>query len=312
MSVPRLFYCTVAGFVVATLLSFLFGASGLLNYRRLQEHERRIASGIAALEQRHAHLQRLQHLLLTEPELLRLLARDVGYYRDDELVIGVGPQPEPPAGSASPYAPDFADVGPLVQPRPSLPHEPFNVLALGLFLGLVMFAVLTLKTLFGRPRPAAGACVCVRARVCVRACACVCVHAHLHDLYICGWKGLLWEYDFILPFLLPPLSLSSPLFSFPHLPTLFPFLLSLLLPLCHPRWALFLTFPSLYALSAILFLLTFFVMRWDLRRKKQLESHMINVNGEGGEHAESVAVGEEGKEEEGKEEEGKDDKSLLI
>ena len=53
-------------------------------------------------------------------------------------------------------------------------------------------------------------------------------------------------------------------------------------------------------------------MRWDLRRKKQLESHMINVNGEGGEHAESVAVGEEGKEEEGKEEEGKDDKSLLI
>ncbi len=157
MSVPRLFYCAVAGFVVATLLSFLFGASGLLNYRRLQDHERRIASGIAALEQRHAHLQRLQHLLRTEPELLRLLARDVGYYRADELVIGVGPQPEPPAGSASPYAPDFADVGPLVQPRPSLPHEPFNVLALGLFLGLVMFAFLTLKTVLRRPPPAARA-----------------------------------------------------------------------------------------------------------------------------------------------------------
>ena len=157
MSVPRLFYCAVAGFVVATLLSFLFGASGLLNYRRLQDHERRIASGIAALEQRHAHLQRLQHLLRTEPELLRLLARDVGYYRAGELVIGVGPQPEPPAGSASPYAPDFADVGPLVQPRPSLPHEPFNVLALGLFLGLVMFAFLTLKTVLRRPPPAARA-----------------------------------------------------------------------------------------------------------------------------------------------------------
>lgn len=157
MSVPRLFYCAVAGFVVATLLSFLFGASGLLNYRRLQDHERRIASGIAALEQRHAHLQRLQHLLRTEPELLRLLARDVGYYRAGELVIGVGPQPEPPAGSASPYAPDFADVGPLVQPRPSLPHEPFNVLALGMFLGLVMFAFLTLKTVLRRPPPAARA-----------------------------------------------------------------------------------------------------------------------------------------------------------
>lgn len=52
-------------------------------------------------------------------------------------------------------------------------------------------------------------------------------------------------------------------------------------------------------------------MRWDLRRKKELESHMINVNGEGGEHVESMDVGEEAEGKEGKEE-GKDDKSLLI
>ena len=52
-------------------------------------------------------------------------------------------------------------------------------------------------------------------------------------------------------------------------------------------------------------------MRWDLRRKKELESHMINVNREGSEHVESMDVGEEAEGEEGKEE-GKDDKSLLI
>lgn len=159
MSVQRLFYCTVAGFVVATLLSFLFGASGLLNYRRLQEYERRVAAGIAALEERHSHLERLQTLLRTEPELLRLLAREVGYYGAGELVISVDPpQPDSLAGAASPYAPDFADVGPLVQPRHPLPRDPFNVLALGLFLGLGMFAVLSLKSLFGRRAdPAAAA-----------------------------------------------------------------------------------------------------------------------------------------------------------
>ena len=144
MSVPRLFYCTVAGLVVATLLSFLFGASGLLNYHRLQAYERRVASGIAALEERHADLERLARLLRTEPELLRLLARDSGYYRTDELVIRVGPQ-TPAAAPSSPYAPDFSDVGPLMQPQLPVPRDPFNVLALGLFLGLGLFAGLTVK-----------------------------------------------------------------------------------------------------------------------------------------------------------------------
>lgn len=146
MSVPRLFYCTVAGLVVATLLSFLFGASGLLNYHRLQAYEGRVATGIAALEERHTDLERLANLLRTEPELLRLLARDTGYYRADELVIRVGPQPTAPAAATtSPYAPDFPDVGPLVQPQLPVPRDPFNVLALGLFLGLGMFAALTVK-----------------------------------------------------------------------------------------------------------------------------------------------------------------------
>ena len=130
--------------MVATLLSFLFGASGLLNFHRLQAYERRVATGIAALEERHADLERLAKLLRTEPELLRLLARDSGYYRADELVIRVGPQ-TPSAAPSSPYAPDFSDVGPLMQPQIPVPRDPFNVLALGLFLGLGLFTGLTVK-----------------------------------------------------------------------------------------------------------------------------------------------------------------------
>ena len=136
--------------MVATLLSFLFGASGLLNYHRLQAYERRVATGIAALEERHADLERLARLLRTEPELLRLLARDSGYYRPDELVIRVGPQPPAATAAVSPYAPDFSDVGPLMQPKLPVPRDPFNVLALGLFLGLGLFTGLTVKRVLRR------------------------------------------------------------------------------------------------------------------------------------------------------------------
>ena len=143
--------------MVATLLSFLFGASGVLNYHRLQAYERRVATGIAALEERHADLERLAKLLRTEPELLRLLARDSGYYRADELVITVGPQ-TPAAAPSSPYAPDFSDVGPLMQPQLPVPRDPFNVLALGLFLGLGLFTGLTVKrVLRSRAEQADGA-----------------------------------------------------------------------------------------------------------------------------------------------------------
>jgi len=87
------------------------------------------------------------------------------------------------------------------------------------------------------------------------------------------------------------------------------------------RWSLFLTFPGLYALSSFLFLLTFFVMRWDLRRKRLLEaysSRAVNpdadegyAEGEG-EMEREVGYGEGEYAEEKDEEEGKENKSLLV
>ena len=38
------------------------------------------------------------------------------------------------------------------------------------------------------------------------------------------------------------------------------------------RWALFLTFPCLYALSSILFVLAFLLMRFDIKWKERKES----------------------------------------
>lgn len=41
------------------------------------------------------------------------------------------------------------------------------------------------------------------------------------------------------------------------------------------QWALFLTYPGVYALSSLLFVLAFLLMRMDLKRKKKFEQTMI-------------------------------------
>ena len=157
MSVPRLFYCTVAGLVIATALSFLFGASGLFNYRDLRAYEAHVSVGTVALQDRHRSLQQRIAVLRDNPEALRLLARETGYFRSGETVIEVGPVPVDPtaaAGSRSEHA--FADVAPLLQRTPPAPRDPFNALALGLFLGAGSFAALSMLHAFRR-RAHAGA-----------------------------------------------------------------------------------------------------------------------------------------------------------
>ena len=44
------------------------------------------------------------------------------------------------------------------------------------------------------------------------------------------------------------------------------------------RWALFLTYPGLYVLSSLLFIVTFFLMRWDLKRKRRMEEAYMLIN----------------------------------
>lgn len=157
MSVPRLFYCTVAGLVIATVLSFLFGASGLSNYRDLRAYQVHVSDAIVALQDRHRNLQQRVAVLRDNPEALRLLARESGYFRPGETVIEVGPVPVDPTATSGPRsAGEFAGVAPLLQRTPPAPREPFNALALGLCLGAGSFAMLSMRRAFRR-RAYAGA-----------------------------------------------------------------------------------------------------------------------------------------------------------
>ena len=157
MSVPRLFYCTVAGLVIATVLSFLFGASGLFNYRDLRAYEAHVSAGTVALQDRHRSLQQRVAVLRDNPEALRLLARETGYFRSGETVIEVAPAPvDPTAAAGARPEREFADVAPLLQRTPPAPRDPFNALALGLFLGAGSFAAFSMLRAFRR-RAQAGA-----------------------------------------------------------------------------------------------------------------------------------------------------------
>ena len=157
VSVPRLFYCTVAGLVIAIVLSFLFGASGLSNYHDLRAYQAHVSDGIVALQDRHRSLQQRVAVLRDNPEALRLLARESGYFRPGETVIEVGPVPVDPTAAFGPRSGSgFAGVAPLLQRTPPAPREPFNALALGLCLGAGSFAMLSMLRAFRR-RAHAGA-----------------------------------------------------------------------------------------------------------------------------------------------------------
>ena len=153
MSVPRLFHCTVAGLVIATGLSFLFGASGLFNYRDLRAYEAHVADGIAALQDRHRLLRERAAVLRDNPEAMRLLARETGWFRAGETVIEIGPVAvDPTAADGAHHGREFGDVAPLLQRTPPAPRDPFNALALGLFLGVGSFAGLSMVRVFRRGR----------------------------------------------------------------------------------------------------------------------------------------------------------------
>ena len=62
------------------------------------------------------------------------------------------------------------------------------------------------------------------------------------------------------------------------------------------RWALFLTFPGVYAFSSLLFVLAFLLMRLDLKHKRMVEEGTMAVNQPGGAGPGKDAVGSSGDE----------------
>lgn len=123
MRLPRLIIYLALGFVCASLLVFVFGGAGLLEYRASSRHLRQLESNILELEAANARLRDDLEALRSDPELLRLQARELGYFREDEYVVRV----EGATAPRNSYA-----VGRIILREPSLPKPAWVFRGVGL------------------------------------------------------------------------------------------------------------------------------------------------------------------------------------
>ncbi|MBN1698165.1 MAG: septum formation initiator family protein [Spirochaetales bacterium] len=98
------------GLIIGSLLIFFLGDEGWYQYKVLLNHEEKLKKNLEHLKQTHSDLSRQLEALRTSPEVIRLLARELGYYRPDETVININ-------GSRPTH--NFYEVGKLLKRIPS-------------------------------------------------------------------------------------------------------------------------------------------------------------------------------------------------
>lgn len=95
MRLPRLAVYLAIGFGVASLLTFLFGEGGVLEYRGAVGYRRQLEQNIGELKRINGQLLEDLEALRSDPELLRLQARQLGYFREDEHVVRIQGRTQP-------------------------------------------------------------------------------------------------------------------------------------------------------------------------------------------------------------------------
>jgi cell division protein FtsB len=83
----HLFPLIIGIFLVASLLIYLLGDSGLLAYGDLESHRQRLAANVESLQQRNKNLSAELAGLKESDEQNILLARRIGLYRPGEEVV---------------------------------------------------------------------------------------------------------------------------------------------------------------------------------------------------------------------------------
>jgi hypothetical protein len=84
-----LFYSAYIGICVYALLNFLFGASGMLAFQKLEEFKDAVDENLLLLESTYEDLAQELNLLTTSSEVIRLKSRELGYFEENEIVIKV-------------------------------------------------------------------------------------------------------------------------------------------------------------------------------------------------------------------------------
>jgi cell division protein FtsB len=129
----RLLPIGLAAFVAASLGIFFLGDSGLSAYGSLSRYERSLAANVESLKRRNLELQAELDRLRTDPQSVRVLAREIGIYAPGDTVVRlVGRPPKPESYS----------VGDLLYLRRGEPtrNAMFKEAALGASAALIIVA----------------------------------------------------------------------------------------------------------------------------------------------------------------------------
>ena len=96
MSDYRIWLPLLAAFLVYSLLSFLFGPSGVAALEDGRLYRSRLEENLGDLQARHRDLSRRFRILETDPEQILLEARSYGWIREGEKLIVVRGRDEAP------------------------------------------------------------------------------------------------------------------------------------------------------------------------------------------------------------------------
>lgn len=87
----RLFYTSYVVFFVYSILNLSFGISGFSEFTKLQKYREDLVLNIQHLRNNNDDLADELEILKSSPEVLKLKARELGYYgRDEKIVRTVG------------------------------------------------------------------------------------------------------------------------------------------------------------------------------------------------------------------------------
>lgn len=139
----RLVPFAACGFVIASLLTWVFGDSGLRASARLERYRANLEANVESLRSRNAALEAELSRLREDPAENELLARELGLYRPGDRVLRV-------EGLSA--RPRLYSVGTMLRRRgPGRPVNPWLILA-----GIGTSAGLTLASIVVRLRRAGG------------------------------------------------------------------------------------------------------------------------------------------------------------
>ena len=127
----RLLIAVYAGFLINSLLVFIWGDAGLKQIHTLRDHRDKLVNNIEKLEKIHNDLSLERDALLYDEMEIELRARALGYYRDDVIQVILSGQNEK-AGSRT--------LGTLVRRAPASPGSGVTSRVIFICISIVVFA----------------------------------------------------------------------------------------------------------------------------------------------------------------------------